>query len=294
MIASVLVGVAADRPGPTALDGTSPRVLGARADCAGGVSCTISWERARGPVRVYTGPTPDRIDRDTPAAVARTGTEVTIPRADPAAPVYFEVVARGARRGPVVGDRFVGLAGAPNTRDLGGYRTVDGLRIRWGRLFRTDGLAAITDADRVRLSALGLGTECPEPIGGEAVDDATLRSAATSITGADALARDRARLRRLARDPMPQWVQCDLFADRLGWSAALALATLGVARETIVADHLTSARAGSAPLPDRAYVDLAFETIRRRYKTFGRYLEKGLGLDEPTYRRLRERYVAPR
>jgi protein-tyrosine phosphatase len=93
---------------------------------------------------------------------------------------------------------------------------------------------------------------------------------------------------------MPQWVQCDLFADRLGWSTALLLATLGVGKETIVADHLTSARAGLPPPPDRAYLDLAFETIRRRYKSFGRYLVKGLGLDEATYRRLRERYVVRR
>jgi len=257
------------------------------------ISCTVSWELARAPVRVYAGPTPGGIDRDTPAAVARTETEVTIPRADPTAPVYFEVVARGARHGPVVGDRFVGLAGAPNTRDLGGYQTFDGQRTRWGRLFRTDGLSAITDADRARLAAVGLPDTCPDPVV-EPVDDVTLRAAAASVTGPEARARDQALLRRLARDPMPQWVQCDLFTDRLGWSAALLLATLGVANETIVADHLTSARAGLPPPPDRAYLDLAFETIRRRYKTFGRYLARGLGLDERTYLRLRERYVARR
>lgn len=219
---------------------------------------------------------------------------MTIPRPDPTAPVYFEVVARGARHGPVVGDRFVGLTGAPNTRDLGGYQTIDGLRTRWGRLFRTDGLAAITDADRGRLAALGLPDACPEPVAVQPVDDAALRVSAAAVTSPDARARDRALLRRFARDPMPQWVQCDLFADRLGWSAALLLATLGVAKETVVADHLTSTRAGLPPPPDRAYVDLAFETIRRRYKTFGRYLVRGLGLDERTYRQLRERYVARR
>ena len=269
-------------------------MIGARVDCGAATSCVVSWETARNPVRVYAGPAPGRIDRSTPAAVARTGTEVTIPTPDPGAPRYFEVVARTARRGPIVGDRFVGLTGAPNTRDLGGYQTHDGLRTRWGRLFRTDGLATLTDADRARLAALGLPEACANGVVVEPVDDVTLRAFAESVTTPGARAADRAFLRRLARDPMPQWVQCDRFADRLGWSAALLLATLGTAKEVIVADHLTSARFGVPPPPDRAYVDLAFEAIRRRYKTFGRYLVEGLGLDERTYLRLRDRYLAPR
>jgi protein-tyrosine phosphatase len=253
----------------------------------------VSWESARHPVRVYAGPAPGRIDRATPAAVARTGTEVTIPSPVAGAPQYFEVVARDRRRGPVVGDRFIGLAGAPAARDLGGYQTIDGRHTRWGRAFRTDGLGGLTDADRARLAALGLPTECPDAPTATP-DAASLRAAATAVTSAAARTRDEAFLRRAARDPVPQWVHCDTFTDRFGWPAALLLATLGVRRETVVADHLAGARSGIAPLPDRGAIDVAFDTIRRRYKTFDRYLVRGLGLDAPTYGRLRDRYVTER
>ncbi|MFA5883989.1 MAG: tyrosine-protein phosphatase, partial [Acidimicrobiia bacterium] len=258
-------------------------MLGARADCSTRVACTVSWETARNPVRVYAGPSATSIDRTTPVAVVRSGNEVTIPKADPGRPLYFEVVPRKASRGPIVGDRYVGLDGTPNTRDLGGYQTFDGRRVRWGRLFRTDGLAGITPDDRTRLAALGLADACPAPDERAVpVDDAALEAAAGSVTSAETRRRDGALLRALARRPLPQWVQCTLLDDRSGWPAALVLTTLGASRETVVADHLQSVRSGAAPPPDRKYVDTAFEAIRRRYKTFGRYLGKGLGIDQRT------------
>jgi len=292
---SIVLGVGLGHPGPTALEATSPRVLGARADCSARVSCTVTWETARLPVRVYAGPAATRIDRDAPAAVVRTGNEVTIPAPDPSLPVYFEVVPGNAKHGPVIGDRYVGLAGAPNTRDLGGYSSVDGRRVQWGRLFRTDGLTALTADDRARLAALGLPATCraaDDPaVPGAPVDAAMLAATAESVTSAASRERDGAFLRALARGPLPQWVQCTLLDDRAGWPAALVLTTLGVPRETVVADHLESAHLGAAPSPDRQYVDTALEAIRRRYKTFDRYLDKGLGLDQRTYDRLRERFT---
>ena len=267
-------------------------MLGARADCSAQVSCTVTWETARLPVRVYAGPSASRIDRATPVAVVRDGTTVTVPTPDPGRAVYFEVVPRRARHGPVIGDRYLGLTGAPNTRDLGGYNTVDGRRVRWGRLFRSDGLAALSPEDRARLASLGLPATCPaadDP--STPVDAATLDADAASVTSPAARARDRAFLRALARDPLPRWVQCTLRDDRSGWPAALVLTTLGVERETVVADHLESARVGAAPAPDRQYVDTALETIRRRYKSFGRYLGQGLHLDQRTYDRLRARFT---
>ena len=72
--------------------------------------------------------------------MVRTGTAATVAVPDPTRPIYFEVVPRRAKHGPVVADRLLGLVGSPNTRDLGGYGTYDGHQLRWGRLFRTDGL----------------------------------------------------------------------------------------------------------------------------------------------------------
>ncbi len=54
--------------------------------------------------------------------------------------------------------RHVDLAGAHNVRDLGGYRIADGRVIRHGRLFRSDGLANLTDDDLDVIDALGIRT----------------------------------------------------------------------------------------------------------------------------------------
>jgi protein-tyrosine phosphatase len=53
-------------------------------------------------------------------------------------------------------DRHLPLSGATNFRDLGGYVGLDGRPLRWRRLFRSDHLAGLSDADQARLVELGL------------------------------------------------------------------------------------------------------------------------------------------
>ena len=56
-------------------------------------------------------------------------------------------------------ERLVPLEGCLNFRDLGGWRTSDGQRVRSGRLFRSDALQRVTPADVKRLrDAIGLQT----------------------------------------------------------------------------------------------------------------------------------------
>jgi protein-tyrosine phosphatase len=54
--------------------------------------------------------------------------------------------------------RQVPLDGQSNFRDLGGYRTSDGLTVKWGEVFRSGELHDLTDDDVARLEALGLRT----------------------------------------------------------------------------------------------------------------------------------------
>ncbi|MBV6701596.1 tyrosine-protein phosphatase [Kitasatospora aureofaciens] len=56
---------------------------------------------------------------------------------------------------PQVG-RSLGLRGAVNARDLGGYRTTDGRVLRAGTALRSDGLNHVTVDDLISLRALGL------------------------------------------------------------------------------------------------------------------------------------------
>ncbi|MFI7317359.1 tyrosine-protein phosphatase [Streptomyces venezuelae] len=56
----------------------------------------------------------------------------------------------------VTAGRQVPLQGAVNVRDVGGYRTYDGERVREGRVYRADGLSKLTDTDVGTLAGLGL------------------------------------------------------------------------------------------------------------------------------------------
>lgn len=53
--------------------------------------------------------------------------------------------------------RQIPLQGAVNVRDLGGYGTYDGKRVRYGLAYRGDHLGKLTDADVATLGGLGLG-----------------------------------------------------------------------------------------------------------------------------------------
>ncbi|OLZ64126.1 protein-tyrosine-phosphatase [Streptomyces sp. IMTB 2501] len=54
--------------------------------------------------------------------------------------------------------RHIALDGAVNVRDLGGYHTVTGREVRYGRVFRADALGKLTDTDIAKLSTLRLHT----------------------------------------------------------------------------------------------------------------------------------------
>jgi protein-tyrosine phosphatase len=56
--------------------------------------------------------------------------------------------------------RHVKLDGPVNFRDLGGYPTRDGRAVRWGRVYRSDSLEALTPADLDRLDEIGVRLVC--------------------------------------------------------------------------------------------------------------------------------------
>ena len=53
-------------------------------------------------------------------------------------------------------ERLVALEGALNWRDLGGYRAADGRVTKWDRIYRSDGLDQLTDADLDVIAELGI------------------------------------------------------------------------------------------------------------------------------------------
>lgn len=175
--------------------------------------------------------------------------------------------------------RVLHLEGSRNFRDLGGYRTADGRRVRYGQLFRSGTLSYLTDAGQAALAELGIGTVCdlrtthervsepsvplPQTIRTMAWDyeldhgaimgavlvsapqAAQVRAAITEFyrTAPEDFAARFAQIFRMLRESrLPVVLHCTAGKDRTGVATALLLAALGVAHADIVADYALSDR----------------------------------------------------
>lgn len=176
-------------------------------------------------------------------------------------------------------DRVWPLQGASNFRDLGGYAGHGGRPLRWRRLFRSDHLAVLTEADKARLAALGLaqafdfrGQQERAALGYElpgvtqhslAIEPTVVQRMQDLMTSGQALTpRRMAELmsdlyRALVNDQSPRFAElfehlltadaplvfhCTAGKDRTGFAAALILLALGVPRELVRQDYLITNR----------------------------------------------------
>ncbi len=170
------------------------------------------------------------------------------------------------------------LEGATNFRDLGGYPTRDGRTVKWGLLFRSNGLFALTDADLDYLARRKFRLVCdfraveeqmtapsrlpadnpPEILSlgvrPEAGDRLRVLALSGGTTLADIVAAYEAVYRAYARDHHDQFgallarladaesypavFHCMAGKDRTGFAAAMILAALGVPNEVIFEDYL--------------------------------------------------------
>lgn len=167
---------------------------------------------------------------------------------------------------------LVPLDGVSNLRDIGGYLTVDGRRVRRGMVFRSAALAKLTEADRAVVARLGIRTICdfrgraeaaqaptrldgpqivPLPIEptvgaglrdilhtheitGEAVTDVLGRAyAAYALSSA---AQYSALFSLLVDGQTPLLFHCSAGKDRTGFGAAMLLTALGVGWDEVVRD----------------------------------------------------------
>jgi protein-tyrosine phosphatase len=178
--------------------------------------------------------------------------------------------------------RVIEFERARNFRDIGGYRTISGRTVRWGRVYRSAKLCNLTDADTARLHTLGIVAavdlrtreeresepsrwrEPPRHLhvsSHESVAATRQRMRATgSVAAAEAVMLDnyadranslrnefRGMFELLAAGRVPMLVHCTAGKDRTGAACALILGALGVDRETILADYALTARL--LPLP---------------------------------------------
>ena len=167
--------------------------------------------------------------------------------------------------------RRIDLEGCYNFRDLGGYPTEDGARVRWRLLFRSDALHHVTPADVSRivgefaireivdlrstgeLRSEGRGLLAEEaarfhhlPLFDSEVSEDTRQAAEYTLADRYFLMAEYARepiarvIGTLADSTAPAVYHCAAGKDRTGVISAVLLSLLGVCDEIIVADYAAS------------------------------------------------------
>jgi len=127
----------------------------------GNDSARISW-KIRGKIleiAIYSRQSADEIKHHFTAAGVKENVSTNISGLDPDTRYYFEVVSDSGSK-TTLSERRVSLEGSVNFRDLGGYETVDGHRIKWGLVFRSDNLGRLTDRDVAFLQRMGIRLVC--------------------------------------------------------------------------------------------------------------------------------------
>jgi len=110
-------------------------------------------------VSIYRGDSPETIQHNQPLLQVKGETAAEIKGLGHASPCYFEIMPENGT-GIIVGERRLPLQGTVNFRDLGGYQTVGGRRVKWGKIFRSDHLSRLTDQDLVFLQRLNIQSIC--------------------------------------------------------------------------------------------------------------------------------------
>lgn len=270
----------------------------------------ISWQSRESVDRIAVSWT------DSPEAGAKPAGELEVSRRsfvdiqglDPKIRYYFTLGANGTILGRTA-ERLVRLEGTFNFRDLGGYQTSNGLRIKWGRVFRSDNLGKLTKQDHRILHRMQLKLVCdfrshaeadntPDSLEGPgAIDYLHLPMVLGTVDAVEAMKRFKnkdldwltpsymidgylkniehsadkwaAVLSCLIRGQAPLVFHCSAGKDRTGICAGLILLALGVPEETVIFDHGLSNHYLEAFLPK---VYSYFESLGLDPSRLGSYL----------------------
>lgn len=241
----------------------------------------VRWRLSRPgqKVTLYMSESPDRYyaghELGTPL-FDTTEQEALIPNPDKQVRHYFYLESEQGE-GVILAERQLTLQGTPNFRDLGGYEGHDGRQLKWGKLFRSSKLSALSDMDMKTVRRLGLTLICdfrqvveqelePTLLGGENMpllaslpvapgsSSSFMENLHNGIIAVDDAAGFMEEINRdFVKNQMPQYaemfqlllvgdqqllIHCASGKDRTGFGAALILDVLGVSEEVIVEDYL--------------------------------------------------------
>lgn len=239
----------------------------------------VGWDEqfSRAPVDIFAGPAPHAIATD--HALARKVASGAVVRVAGPRPYFLLRAADGATL--IAAQRNVPLPGSINFRDLGGYASSDGRRVKWGTLFRSGHMANLTADASADFAALGIRTVCDFRVVEERAAEAGSLPADTrlEILGITPGIGDRfffhrlfastddpakvvdaihAMMRALVVNAAPRYarlfellleqpagatlINCSAGKERTGLASVLLLTALGVPRATIAYDFMLSQR----------------------------------------------------
>ena len=242
-----------------------------------GVALVVSWriEGEQTAVNVSAGSAVDGFETSNVVTVDRGQSSVRLPAAGPGR-IYVSVAPVGGGPVAVAAERRLLFEGPKNFRDIGGYATRDGRRVRWGRVYRSDGLDGMSASDLDAFHSLGLRTVFdlrneserearPDPmpsvwipVQGKLVESMPTfldKPGAGSAEG-ELILRDVYRILLAGAAPLfgqllgaladpdglPALIHCTGGKDRTGLAIALLLELLGVPRDAVLDDYELTAR----------------------------------------------------
>jgi protein-tyrosine phosphatase len=265
----------------------------------------IRWRVTADRVAIYTIDHPDDPGSAAPVAKVTGRAEAKIPDSYNQKRRYFRLEFTGGEKDGealVVAERTLKLESVNNLRDIGGYQTSDGRRVKWGIVYRTGNLSRLNDYDLQYLGDLGINLVCDLRATAEMKDspdrlppgsgylhipvyeDEFIRDVTKVLlfrrhklgdtlgqgyrnwleTGALAYGQ---LFERLA-DPasLPVMIHCTAGKDRAGIAIAILLSLLGVPDETIIADY--------------SLTNQAFDVLYREFVEAGQVSKLGIPNEE--------------
>ena len=198
-------------------------------------------------------------------------------------------------------NRLLELDGASNFRDLGGYETGDGMRLKKGLIFRSDSLSYLSSDDIKKIQDIGIKTVCdfrsdiemkesPSPFSSSTIpklnhlpiktlgtQDLRELSAKENVTSQE-LANELQEhyvlyvnqhkkvycefINTIANGEIPLVFHCFAGKDRTGYGALLFLSIMGVKKEIIIEDYLFTNQFYKGPLVSEEWRDSNSELLK--------------------------------
>lgn len=233
------------------------------------ISKDIKWS-------LFTGNTVETIDLSAPIAEGNQAGEFSLAVNDSTRSYFFLKTKNGTA---ILAEKHLPMTGGYNFRDMGGLKNKEGQFIKWGRVFRSDDLHSLTDADLTYLGSIPLHSiiDFRSPIEIEKAPDKLPGSAKgyhLSINPGSLSANDMQFVLDMKAEEMvdfmkemnrsfstdstiieqyrtffamlqdetklPLMFHCTAGKDRTGMAGALFLYSLGVDENVIIEDYLLS------------------------------------------------------